>query len=238
MKINSNGINFQKINMEREKIQKIKLSECLTIKNNLEILNMKYNPIIFLIALFFIIENVNAIEPYNPKKSYPAGSEVMFNGILYKAKWWANSNQSPGKKVKNSWETPWKPVSKKILTSPPLTHAKTEHKSVSKTADQGIYPKYQSGSKYQAGDIVLNQGKLYRCKTGNTQAWCSGAFWAYAPGTGTAWEHAWESVSNTKADLKKPDPSKPTRTNPLPKAYTITQTELNKIEKNLQTFQK
>ncbi|OPA82584.1 hypothetical protein BFW86_26555 [Pseudomonas fluorescens] len=56
------------------------------------------------------------------------------------------------------------------------------------------YPAYKEGTPYKAGDIVSNQGKHYQCKPHPYTAWCAGAAWAYAPGSGTAWEQAWEEV--------------------------------------------
>jgi chitin-binding protein len=56
------------------------------------------------------------------------------------------------------------------------------------------YPAYKEGTPYKAGDTVSNRGKNYRCKPHPFTAWCAGAAWAYAPGTGTAWDQAWEEV--------------------------------------------
>nr|WP_107311062.1 glycosyl hydrolase family 18 protein [Burkholderia metallica] len=53
-------------------------------------------------------------------------------------------------------------------------------------------PQYKEGTQYKAGDIVSNQGKLYRCKSFPYTNWCSMAAWAYEPGKGSAWEQAWE----------------------------------------------
>ena len=58
----------------------------------------------------------------------------------------------------------------------------------------GEYPAYKEGTAYKAGDIVSNNGKNYNCKPHPYTAWCAGAAWAYAPGTGTAWDQAWDEV--------------------------------------------
>ncbi|WP_186511898.1 lytic polysaccharide monooxygenase [Pseudomonas marginalis] len=58
----------------------------------------------------------------------------------------------------------------------------------------GEYPAYKEGTAYKAGDIVSNNGKNYKCKPHPYTAWCAGAAWAYAPGTGTAWDQAWDEV--------------------------------------------
>jgi len=55
----------------------------------------------------------------------------------------------------------------------------------------GGYPAYQEGAAYQAGDRVANAGGNYECKPFPYSGWCGGAAWAYAPGTGTAWQDAW-----------------------------------------------
>ncbi|API87054.1 lytic polysaccharide monooxygenase [Francisella uliginis] len=58
--------------------------------------------------------------------------------------------------------------------------------------DLAKYPEYKEGTKYQNGDIVRNENKLYQC----TEAgWCSGVAWAYAPGTGSDWTKAWEEYT-------------------------------------------
>jgi hypothetical protein len=53
-------------------------------------------------------------------------------------------------------------------------------------------PTYAEGTSYGAGEQIQNDGKLYTCAVAG---WCSGAGWAYAPGTGTYWNHAWNYVS-------------------------------------------
>lgn len=58
----------------------------------------------------------------------------------------------------------------------------------------GEHPAYKEGTAYKAGDIVTNNGKNYQCKPHPYTAWCAGAAWAYAPGSGTAWEQAWDEV--------------------------------------------
>ena len=58
----------------------------------------------------------------------------------------------------------------------------------------GEYPAYVEGTPYKAGDTVSNRGKNYRCKPHPYTAWCAGAAWAYAPGTGTAWDQAWDEM--------------------------------------------
>ncbi|WP_323146705.1 lytic polysaccharide monooxygenase [Pseudomonas marginalis] len=65
---------------------------------------------------------------------------------------------------------------------------------VTPSSGGGDYPAYKEGTAYNAGDIVSNNGKNYKCKPHPYTAWCAGAAWAYAPGTGTAWDQAWDEV--------------------------------------------
>lgn len=58
----------------------------------------------------------------------------------------------------------------------------------------GDHPAYKEGTPYKDGDVVSNNGKNYKCKPHPYTAWCAGAAWAYAPGSGTAWEQAWDEV--------------------------------------------
>ncbi|MDQ0737257.1 lytic polysaccharide monooxygenase [Pseudomonas sp. W4I3] len=58
----------------------------------------------------------------------------------------------------------------------------------------GDYPAYVEGTHYKAGDIVTNNDKNYKCKPAPYTSWCAGAAWAYAPGTGSDWAQAWDTV--------------------------------------------
>lgn len=66
--------------------------------------------------------------------------------------------------------------------------------TVTPASGGGEYPAYKEGTAYKAGDIVTNNSKNYKCKPHPYTAWCAGAAWAYAPGSGNAWEQAWEEV--------------------------------------------
>ncbi|WP_234418381.1 glycoside hydrolase family 19 protein [Dongshaea marina] len=151
---------------------------------------------------------VAAAQLYDPSKNYPSGSQVSFNGAIYQAKWWANPSQSPGDQVSAPWETPWKLIGQTDDTPPPAEPDEPADTPDSPSVpSDGQYSNYQEGGSYQGGDIVLNNGQLYRCKPGVTVPWCSGAGWAYAPGTGTAWDSAWELVSED--EIAEPDPETP-----------------------------
>lgn len=55
------------------------------------------------------------------------------------------------------------------------------------------YTSYVEGSPYQLNSVVSNVGGVYKC---TVPAWCSGAGWAYAPGTGTSWQSAWTKTGD------------------------------------------
>lgn len=166
-------------------------------------------------------------ERYDPSKSYSAGTEVYFNEKIYKAQWWANPGDSPAKVTANSWESPWILVGNANngvggdssgsgstgggdQTQPP----KPEPPTPPTAPELDGFPVYQEGKKYSGGDVVQVNGQLYRCNEGITSAWCSGAAWAYGPGTGTAWQDAWEKVN--EGNIGKPDTGKPEVTPPKP----------------------
>ena len=163
-----------------------------------------------------------AADRYDPNLSYNGGSTISFNGDIYQAKWWANKGQSPADKVAHEWETPWELISKGDGVTPvtPVTPPTEPDKPV-----VDGYPQYLFGTAYKGGDIVNNDGKLYQCREGVTVPWCSGAAWAYAPGSGSAWFDAWVVWNGTdpvkpvvpiKPDPVKPDPVKPDPVKPDP----------------------
>ncbi len=160
-----------------------------------------------------------------------AGDTVSFNGAIYEAQWWANPNQSPADITENSWESPWVLISETGgEINPPVDSDETNPPAIPPV--EGSYPSYDESKKYTSGDIVKNAGKLYRCKEGVTQAWCSGAAWAYAPGTGTAWEQAWEEVINGGQTPDSPDsPDSPPKD-----GYILYQKDLDIKEAQLTNF--
>ncbi|PMI94168.1 hypothetical protein BCU63_12925 [Vibrio splendidus] len=60
-----------------------------------------------------------------------------------------------------------------------------------KVVGGGDIPQYVHGTPYSAGDTVFNAGGEFECKPWPYTGWCSGAKWAYAPGTGLYWQQAW-----------------------------------------------
>lgn len=58
----------------------------------------------------------------------------------------------------------------------------------------GSYPAWSANSKYSAGDIVNNHGKLFQCKPFPYSGWCNNAPMYYEPGAGLAWSEAWKAL--------------------------------------------
>ena len=58
----------------------------------------------------------------------------------------------------------------------------------------GSYPAWSANSKYSAGDIVNNHGKLFQCKPFPYSGWCNNAPMYYEPGAGLAWSEAWTAL--------------------------------------------
>ena len=58
----------------------------------------------------------------------------------------------------------------------------------------GSYPAWSANSKYSAGDIVNNHGKLFQCKPFPYSGWCNTAPLYYEPGAGLAWSEAWTAL--------------------------------------------
>jgi hypothetical protein len=58
----------------------------------------------------------------------------------------------------------------------------------------GSYAAWSANSKYKAGDIVNNHGKLFQCKPFPYSGWCNNAPAYYEPGAGLAWSDAWTAL--------------------------------------------
>lgn len=206
----------------------------------------KFNHLFVYLALATSVAT-NATEPYDRSQSYSAGAQVLYNGDMYEAQWWANPNDSPASVTANAWESPWILISEGVggnenpdtgsdnngngngngnggtVTPPP------DVEDEKPPLVEGDFPLYSENTTYKGGDVVQNGGKLYQCKIGATVPWCSGASWAYAPGTGTAWQGAWDEVASDTVSppttapetgkppvTEKPDTTNPPTTDPDP----------------------
>jgi len=70
-------------------------------------------------------------------------------------------------------------------------------KAVTPSQDEGTsgdYAAWSANSKYKAGDIVNNHGKLFQCKPFPYSGWCNNAPAYYEPGAGLAWSEAWTAL--------------------------------------------
>ncbi|WP_380183425.1 hypothetical protein [Kalamiella sp. sgz302252] len=81
------------------------------------------------------------------------------------------------------------------VASIPLTVTEQEKPDTPAVPDTPAYPAYVEGTVYKAGDRVSAAGGVYSCKAHPFTAWCAGAAWAYAPGTGQHWNQAWDKVN-------------------------------------------
>lgn len=77
-------------------------------------------------------------------------------------------------------------------TDPSVSLQKNVTVNGSGPTPSGTCPQYVEGdASYTGGTCVTHLNKQYICTIGVTSGWCHGAAWAYAPGTGTAWQQAW-----------------------------------------------
>ncbi|MBB5390554.1 MULTISPECIES: glycosyl hydrolase family 18 protein [unclassified Herbaspirillum] len=127
---------------------------------------------------------------YKPGVQYGAGSIVSNAGKTYQCKpfpysGWCSAAPSayePGKGF--AWTDAWTVYGGE-------SSGGKEDDTGGKT-DDGKHSPYKEGTKYAPGQVVANNGKLYRCKPFPYANWCSMAAWAYEPGKGSAWNQAWE----------------------------------------------
>ena len=67
-------------------------------------------------------------------------------------------------------------------------------KAATPSGEDTSYPAWSANSKYNAGDIVNNHGKLFQCKPFPYSGWCNNAPAYYEPGAGLAWAEAWTAL--------------------------------------------
>ena len=88
---------------------------------------------------------------------YPAGSTVVREGNVYRARWWSQG-QDPAQPVGAPWDTPWSLVGPVAAGSAPWSPP---------ALPGGTYPGWSSSAVYVAGDDVLFQGSAYQAKWWN-----------------------------------------------------------------------
>ncbi|GHA49830.1 hypothetical protein GCM10007086_24670 [Photobacterium aphoticum] len=116
---------------------------------------------------------------------YQAGDKVLASdGHVYQCKpwpvtsWCALSQYAPGSSA--YWSDAWDDLGLADGQEPPVNPD---------PPGEGACPVYDVNGNYAAGDVVSHQGDNYTC---NVAGWCS-LGGAYIPGTGWAWEHAWQA---------------------------------------------
>ncbi|WP_163278515.1 chitinase [Enterobacter hormaechei] len=67
-------------------------------------------------------------------------------------------------------------------------------KAATPSGEDTSYPAWSANSKYNAGDIVNNHGKLFQCEPFPYSGWCNNAPTYYEPGAGLAWAEAWTAL--------------------------------------------
>jgi chitinase len=98
-----------------------------------------------------------ATSPYaiwNPDRSYPAGTKIVWHRNVYQAKWWTQGD-TPDAPVASAADTPW------TLIGPVLPG---EHPQPTPTLAAGTYPAWSPTTVYRAGDRVLYQHVGYQAK--------------------------------------------------------------------------
>lgn len=105
-------------------------------------------------------------------------------------------------------------------TSPVVSPTPIPTLSPTPPVPSGDHPRYpdQRGS-YKGGTLVVGaDNKLYQCKNDQLAPWCNSELgaWAYAPATGTAWNDAWNLVSEEPVVTPTPTPLPTTSPTPAP----------------------
>ncbi|TXI98195.1 MAG: hypothetical protein E6Q32_10575, partial [Neisseriales bacterium] len=148
----------------------------------------------------------SGVPAWNSTTAYAtAGTLVVQNGVKYVNNWWtqgnnpttsnggAGSGQPWAKQAVCGTPTPSPTPSPSPSPTPTPTPVPTPTPSPSPapTPAPDDYPLYNTSGQnnYTGGTIVRGtDGNLYQCLSNIVAPWCnSTAAWAYAPGTGSAW---------------------------------------------------
>ena len=96
-----------------------------------------------------------AAEAYDINKSYPGGSQVNYNGLVFEAKWWVNPGQTPGMAAANEWDTPWKLVGEGEVTPPDTGGDDKPNPPTPTPPDGSTTPVYMSQAELDAKEKAL-----------------------------------------------------------------------------------
>ncbi len=88
-------------------------------------------------------------------KAYEEGAKVVWQGRVYQAKWWSQSNQ-PDAPVKHVWDTPWRYLGPVLESDRIAVRAEAPA--------NGARGRWSAESVFVAGDEVEYQGKAFRAK--------------------------------------------------------------------------
>ena len=158
---------------------------------------MRKPPLLVCTALTVVVATALALsaaasaETYRAGQSYQGGSIVEFEGQRYRAKWYANGDQSPAAlaSAAHAWDTPWERVDAPASQpTPPASRAPTP--TATAAGDS-----YDPGRAYPAACVVAYGGERYRSK------------WYANPGQSPAevataanpWDTPWERVDASVA---------------------------------------
>jgi chitinase len=142
--------------------------------------------------------------------AYGGSSQVKQAGNAYKANWWSQGHDPVS--YSGQWQE-WTllgacdggtsssaPSSVASSSAPSSVAPSSKSSSSVATSSSSVTggsctsPQFVVGTSYSVGQLVKNAGSEYRC---TIAGWCSStAEWAYAPGTGTYWQQAWELVKS------------------------------------------
>ena len=118
----------------------------------------------------------NVYSEWNSESVYTSGNTVLYQGFIYRAKWWTQGEQ-PG--TSDVWENTGK------VPSDSSRHA----------VSNDIYPEWNRESVYTGGNTVLYQGFIYRAKW-----WTQGE----QPGTNDVWENTGKAPAAIAPSDKSP----------------------------------
>jgi chitinase len=93
---------------------------------------------------------------WRDSKAYTEGAKVVWQGRVYQAKWWTESDQ-PDAPVKHLWETPWRYLG-------PVLESDRAAVRAGNPANDGSRTRWAAEMVFVAGDEVKHDGHAFRAK--------------------------------------------------------------------------
>ncbi|WP_156970859.1 GxGYxYP domain-containing protein [Andreprevotia chitinilytica] len=155
---------------------------------------------------------------WNSATAYNSGAQISYSSVNYTAAFWTQ-NQNPSTNNGSSGSgQPW--ISSGAcgaMPTPAPAPAPAPTPTPTPTpapapAPTGSCTQYVSGHTYNTGDKVTNSGNYYQCTVGG---WCSQGG-AYDPGTGWAWQSAWNQITAGQCGGTAPTPAPTPTPTPTP----------------------